>query len=106
MARKRNDLFKRAEAELYALGDQISKRKSADAVGASLTADMRAASAMLRAGLECHGKEAQALSMKMLNQSLEAAGRQEQGTGRIGLELREQADKMVQAVLDAESATR
>ena len=106
MAGKQKDLYERAEAELYALGDQINKRKSADEAGISLTADMRAASAILRAGLECHGKEAQGLSFNMLNETLEAAGRHAQGTGRSGLELRERADKMVRAVIDAESATR
>jgi hypothetical protein len=106
MAGKRNDLFKRAEAELHVLGGEISKRKSADAAGASLTADMRAASAMLRAGVECHGREAQELSLKMLDAALDAATRQRQGAGRMGLELRERADRMVQTVLDAESAVR
>ena len=66
MVRKRQDLFERAEAELYTLGGEISKRKSADAVGAGLTAEMRAARAMLRAGLEYHGKQARTLSLKML----------------------------------------
>ena len=106
MARKRKDLFKRAEAELYALGDEITKRKTADAEGASLTAEMRAASAMLRAGLECHGKQARDLSLKMLTNTLDAAGRQEPGAGRHALDLQVQADRMVQAVLDAESAIR
>ncbi len=106
MARKPRDLFKRAEAELFALGGEITKRKSADAKGAGLTAEMRAASAMLRAGLEVHGKQARDLSLKMLTNTLDAAGRQEDGAGRHGPELQAQADKMVQAVLDAESAIR
>ncbi|MDP7343630.1 MAG: hypothetical protein QF767_09815 [Alphaproteobacteria bacterium] len=106
MARKRNDLFKRAEAELYALGGEISKRKSAEAEGANLTAKMRAASFMLRAGLDCHGTQARDLSLEMLTNTLDAAGRDKESPGRQGLKLRTQADKMVQAVLDVESAIR
>ena len=106
MARKRRDLFERAEAELYARGGEITKRKSADADGASLTAEMPAASAMLRAGLDCHGKQARDPSLKMLTNTLVAAGRQEAGAGRHGLELQARSDKLVQAVLDAESAIR
>ena len=106
MVRKRQDLFERASAELYALGGEISKRKSADAAGAGLTAEMRAASAMLRAGLECHGKQAHTLSLKMLTDTIDAASLQDRGAGAEGLELRARADKMVQAVLNAESAIR
>jgi hypothetical protein len=106
MARKSNELFKRATAEIYALGDEITRRKSAEAEGSSLTAEMRASSAMLRVGLECHGKEARTLSHTMLTRVVNAAQRPNQGAGRSGLELRAEADKMVQALLDAESATR
>ena len=102
MARKRRDLFERAEAELYTLRGEISKRKSADAAGAGLTAEMRAASAMLRAGLDCHGKQARALSLNMLSDTIDATA----DAGGGALKLRARADKMVQAVLDAESAIR
>ena len=104
MVRKRQDLFEWAEAELYTLGGGISKRNSADAAGAGLTAEMRAARAMLRAGLECHGKQARTLSLKMLTDTIDAASLQDRGAGAEGLELRARADKMMQAVLDAESA--
>jgi len=106
MGRKRNDLFKRAEAELHALGGEITKRKMAEAEGASLTAEMRAASSMLRAGLECHGEQARDLSLKLLSNTLDAAARDGKGGAGEGLDLQAQADKMVQAVLDAESAIR
>lgn len=39
MTRKRQDLFERVEVELYPLGGEISKRISADAKRAGLTAD-------------------------------------------------------------------
>lgn len=109
MARNSNELFKRATAEIHALGDEITERKTAEAGGNTLTAEMRAASAMLRAGLECHGKEARGLSLNMLANTLNAAQDSENHpdhNGPNGLRIRAQADKMVQAMLDAESATR
>jgi len=102
-------LLERATAEIHALGDEITERKSAEAGGNTLTAEIRAASAMLRAGLECHGKEARCLSLNMLASTLNAAQDSEQypdHNGRNGLQIRAQVDKMVQALLDAESATR
>ena len=106
MARKRNDLFKRAEAELHALGDEITKRKLAEAEGSGLTAEMRAASSMLRAGLECHGEQARDLSLKMLTNALDDDAAANKGGASEGLDLQAQADRMVQTVLDAESAIR
>ena len=109
MARNSNDLFDRATAEIHALGDEITERKSAEAGGNTLTAEMRAASAMLRAGLECHGKEARGLSLNVLVNTLNAVQdceKQPARTGPNGLEIRAQADKMVQALLDVERTTR
>jgi hypothetical protein len=51
MAKNTTELFDQATAEIHALGDEITQRKSTKVGGNSLTAKMRASSAMLRAGM-------------------------------------------------------
>jgi hypothetical protein len=102
MAKNTTELFDQATAEIHALGDEITQRKSTEAGGNSLTAEMRA-------GMECLGKEARGLSLNMLAATLNAAQDSAlhlEHNGRNGLDIRAGADKMIQALADSESATR
>jgi len=109
MVKNTTEVFDQATAEIHALGDEITQRKSTEVGGNSLTAEMRASSTMLRAGMECHGKEARGLSLNMLAATLNAvqdSALHLEHNGRNGLDIRAGADKMIQALADSESATR